>query len=270
MNLLGAIGMMYGENDVVHKRSGKAELALISRTSLCQHHTKQIAAKLLKVIQTLKPHAKVRETVCSNGSRRNLLGDGSEIRIHWKILKQCLLKSMSYLLPNYYQTTAKLPANVRSYSVAHLSWLYRIMEIYLHPMSECLPIFAAAVHDNYLKSSYLYIQKKEMLENTNSVVFRKFLDALFIIRHINQYWAGLGSDWVIEQISMWSLKYTVVLIWVRDMTEYQRDIWTMSVSHIPQTTTMTCKSFNTLYTTSEQQARLHKTRDLIEQLFFSK
>ena len=65
-------------------------------------------------------------------------------------------------------------------------------ELHLSAIAACLPVSAAAGHSNYLKSSRLYLQKMLALEN--------------VIRRSNQYWTGLGSDLVIEQTRMRSLK----------------------------------------------------------------
>ena len=50
-----------------------------------------------------------------------------------------------------------------------------------------------------------------------------------VIRRSNNVWAGLGSDLVIEQTLMRSLKSTGGLTHGSGMTEEQRAIWTMSV-----------------------------------------
>ena len=63
-----------------------------------------------------------------------------------------------------------------------------------------------------------------MLEKENPVVFQKFMDELHVIRCTNQHWAGLGSDLVIEQTLMRSLKSTGGLIRGSGMTEHQRDV----------------------------------------------
>ena len=123
--------------------------------------------------------------------------------------------------------------------------------MHLHAISECLPIFAAAGHVNYLKSAYLYIQKMVMLEKDNPVVFQKFVDVLHVIRRTHQHWA-LGSDLVIEQTVMWSLKSTGGLTRGSGITEHQREFWTMSAP-VSSAYNYAMQEFsNTVYTTSEQ------------------
>ncbi len=68
-------------------------------------------------------------------------------------------------------------------------------EMHLHAISDCLPIFAAAGHPNYLKSGYLYLQKMYSLETENPSVYQKFMNGFHVIRRSNQYWGWpkLGS-----------------------------------------------------------------------------
>ena len=79
-------------------------------------------------------------------------------------------------------------------------------KMHLHAISTCLPIFAAAGHPNYLKSAHLYLQKMHALQKDNPMVYQKFQSGFHVIRRSSQYWAGLGSDLVIEQTLMRSLK----------------------------------------------------------------
>ena len=52
------------------------------------------------------------------------------------------------------------------------SWL-----LHLSAVADCLPIFAAAGHYNYLKSVHFYIHYMEQLETTHPDVYWKFLNA---------------------------------------------------------------------------------------------
>lgn len=101
-------------------------------------------------------------------------------------------------------------------------------KMHLHAISDCLPIFAAAGHPNYLKSGYLYLQKMNSLETENPSVYQKFMNGFHVIRRSNQYWAGLSSDLVIEQTLMRSLKSTGGLTRGSGFNEHQRTLWTMS------------------------------------------
>ena len=76
------------------------------------------------------------------------------------------------------------------------------LKMHLHAISECLPIFAAAGHSNYLKFAYLYLQKMTALKSENHFVFQQFMKGYHVIRRTQQFWAGLGSDLVIEYTLM--------------------------------------------------------------------
>ena len=75
-------------------------------------------------------------------------------------------------------------------------------QMHLDAILEAFPIFAAGGHSNYLRSSYLYLQKMKSLEKQNPKIFHKFMNGFHVIRCTNQYWAGLGSDLVNEQSLM--------------------------------------------------------------------
>ena len=79
-------------------------------------------------------------------------------------------------------------------------------KLHLSALSSCLPIFAAAGHANYLKSTFLYLQMMGSLEIDKPEVHQKFVDGFHVVRRSNQYWSGLGSDLVFEQTLMRSLK----------------------------------------------------------------
>ena len=95
-------------------------------------------------------------------------------------------------------------------------------QMHLDAILEALPIFAAGGHSNYLKSSYLYLQIMKYLEKQNPKVFHKFMNRFHVIRHTNQYWAGLASDLVIEQTLTRSLKSAGGLTCGSGMIEHQR------------------------------------------------
>jgi len=99
---------------------------------------------------------------------------------------------------------------------------------HLSAVAECLPIFAAAGHRNYLKSAYLYLQNMQNLKMKDPAVFKKFQDGLHVIRRTDKVWAGLGSDLVIEQTLMRSLKTSGGLTRGSGMSEEQRALWVLS------------------------------------------
>ncbi|CAB3994259.1 Hypothetical predicted protein [Paramuricea clavata] len=80
------------------------------------------------------------------------------------------------------------------------SWL-----MHLHAISDCLPIFAAAGHSNYLKSAYLYLQSMASLQKGNLSVFRKLMNGLHVIRRSDQYWASnRASSYAVPKDCRWS------------------------------------------------------------------
>ena len=70
---------------------------------------------------------------------------------------------------------------------------------HLSAVGECLPIFAAAGHYNYLKLTYLYLQNIQNLEAKDPAVFRKFQEGIHVIRRSDKFWAGLGCDLVMSR-----------------------------------------------------------------------
>ena len=132
--------------------------------------------------------------------------------------------------------------------------------LHLTAVSDCLPIFAAAGHYNYLKSAHFYVQEMAQLENTHPDVYHKFSNGLHVIRRSDRYWAGLSSDLVIEQTLMKSLKTLGGLTRGSGMTEEQRSLWTMSAP-ITAEYNRAMQELNTLcYTTSEQHKDLTSAR----------
>ena len=80
------------------------------------------------------------------------------------------------------------------------SWL-----MHLQVVSNCLTVFAAAGHFNYLRSAHYYLKKMSNLEEKHPDVYRTFLGGFHVVRRSNLCWAGLSSDRVIEQTLMRSV-----------------------------------------------------------------
>jgi len=55
--------------------------------------------------------------------------------------------------------------------------------------AKCLPLFAAAGHLNYVKSSYLYLQNMSQLELKHPDVFKKFQLGYHVVRRTDKSWA---------------------------------------------------------------------------------
>ena len=220
-NLLGSIGALmngsglfdtikYGENAVVHMMSEKAvQRAFRLHILVSQCLTMQIIANviddksdfeiLMAELERLYTHADadcadldaLLKTDCIKMILQVLASSKSE-------LSKC--SEMSTLLVNYLQLLGVAWQLVEADRTGSLQ---------MHLMlSDCLPIFTVAGHANHVKSALLYLQKMLMLESDNPAVFQKFVNGFHVIRRTDQYWAGLGSDLVIEQTLLRSLKNT--------------------------------------------------------------
>ena len=268
MNLLGAIGTLmdgsglkqiietiYGENAVVHMMSGKSvQRAFRGHLLVDQCLTHQIVAKIIEDEPGFENVLKELETLYA-------LTETGEIDMDSLLKSDCIgtiadrLKSKECELSGH-STTSKQWLNYQQMlGVARElieanrtgSW-----EMHLHAISDCLLIFAAAGHPNYLKSGYLYLQKMNSLETENPSVYQKFMNGFHVIRRSNQYWAGLSSDLVIEQTLVRSLKSTGGLTRGSGFNEHQRTLWTMprpvtsAYNHAMQ------EFSQVVYTTSEQ------------------
>ena len=272
MNLLGDIDTLmdgsglkeilqtiYGENAVMHMMSGKAvQRSFLGHLLLSKCLTQQVTCKILED----EPEFNIIIQEFEGVYNQMLTG---EIDLRTLTQSNCIERISKELASKRYglskgSKTSKLWLNYQNMlEVAREiikadrtgSW-----QMHLHAVSESLPIFAAAEHSHYLKSAYLYLQNMHEWECKNPTVYQKFMNGLHVIRRTNQYWAGLGSDLVIEQTLMRSLKSTGGLTRGGGMTEHQRAVWLMSAP-ISSAYNYAIQNFNNkIYTTSEQ----HKER----------
>lgn len=132
--------------------------------------------------------------------------------------------------------------------------------MHLRAVSECLPIFSAAGHYNYLKSAYFYVQEMSQLNINHPDVFRKFEKGFHVIRRSSHLWAGFSSDLLIETTLMRSLKTTGGMTHGGGMTEKQRALWTMSMPITSEYNIAMQEFTNLSYTTSEQHKDLTNAR----------
>ena len=100
--------------------------------------------------------------------------------------------------------------------------------LHLYSLYGMLPYFAAAGHNLYLKSVYIYLTKMMKLKETHPEVYEHFVRGLHVVRRSDRLWAGLSPDLIIEQCLMRSLKTTGGLTRGRGMTELQRLVWVLS------------------------------------------
>lgn len=244
MNLLGAIGTLmegsglkeiletfYGENAVAHIMSGKAvQRALRGHFLVDQCLINKIVAKVIKNIPGFESLIQELEELYCKVENSELevdqvLGSDCMGKLHQAVTSETVTVSKqsktSKLWLNYHWMLGVARKLIEADRTG--SWM-----MHLQAVTECLPVFAAAGHSNYLKSAYLYLQRMNTLEFENNTVFEKFMHGFHVIRRSDKFWAGLGCDLVIEQTLMRSLKSTGGLTRGSGMTEHQRAVWTMS------------------------------------------
>ena len=88
--------------------------------------------------------------------------------------------------------------------------------------------YAASVHNVYATLAYLYLQMMLELANSHPEVHRQLLEGMHVIGRSDCYWAGLSSDFIIEQVLMRSIKTTGGLRQGRGMMETKRLVWPLS------------------------------------------
>lgn len=98
-------------------------------------------------------------------------------------------------------------------------------KLHLQAIHDMLPYFAAAGHNLYTKSAYIYLQLMEDLQEKHPEVYNSFQGGLHVVRWSDRYWAGLSTDLAIEQVLMRSVKTCGGLTQGRGMSETQRLIW---------------------------------------------
>ena len=233
MNLLGAIGtlmegtglqsileVVYGANPVVHMMTGKSV-----QRSFRGHLLVEKCLNHMIVSDMVKDSPKLAKLVDESEERYYSLLAG-EMSLESILTSDTMttikleLDQMKTKLHNRSKTSQLWINYQKMLQIARLlikadrtgSWL-----MHLSAVSDCLPIFAAAGHYNYLRSAYFYVQEMSGLEIKHPDVFRKFTNGFHVIHRSNQFWAGLSSDLVIEQTLMRSLKSTARFdTWKRD------------------------------------------------------
>ena len=93
-----------------------------------------------------------------------------------------------------------------------------------------LPYSAASGHYLYAKSAYCYLQLMQQLPSSHPDVYSKFMDGFNVVRKSDRFWAGIGTDLVIEQELMRPLKTTGGLTRGCGMSELQRIKWLLSTT----------------------------------------
>ena len=170
MKLLGAIGTMMdgsGLKDVLVHMSGKAvQRSFRGHLLVSKCLTQQLVAKVTEADPGFQNHMKELGrlyTLLKAGEvdlNTLLKSDTNEKIIEALTSKKCELSNSSMtskLWLNFQQMLGVAQQLIKADRTG--SW-----KMHLHAISECLRIFAAAGHANYLKSAYLYIRIMVMLE----------------------------------------------------------------------------------------------------------
>lgn len=293
MNLLGAIGtlmegtgltdimeVVYGENAVHHMMTGKSvQRAFRGHLLVDRCLNQMVVSDLLEdnpqfeslVDQAREIYASLvaKEMTLESAVASDTLIQTKE-KIDTKKTELTNRSKTSQLWINYQRMLQTARALIKADRTG--SWM-----MHLRAVLDCLPIFAAAGHYNYLKSAYFYVQEMSQLETRHPDVHDKFSRGFHVVRRSNQFWAGLSCDLVIEQTLMRSLKSSGGLTHGSGMTEEMRALWTMSTP-ITSEYNNAMQEFNNLtYTTSEQhrestEARVkrdHADLDKIKETLFT-
>ena len=125
-------------------------------------------------------------------------------------------------------------------------------KLHLQSVLDMLPYFAAAGHNLYAKSAYVYLMNMLELEISNPEIYHLFMKGHHVIRRSDRFWAGLSTDLVIEQMLMRSLKTVGGLTRGRGMTETQRTLWLLSSPACSEMNEAMQQFSGTTYVTSEQ------------------
>ena len=276
MNVLGAIGTLmdgtglkeimetvYGENAAVHMMSGKAvQRAVRGHLLVDQCLTRRIVTKIMEdepgfqdqVEEFERLHMLMKTGECDLDSL--LESDCIDI-IHNSLTEKkdelARTSKTGKLWLNYQHMLSIARALVSAVRMG--SW-----EMHLSAVSACLLIFAVAGKTNYLKSARLYLQKMHALKDDNPEVHQKFHSGFHVIRRSSQYQSGLGSDLVIEQTLMRSLKSQGGLTRRSVMSEHQRTVWAM-LSPVSSLYNLAMQNLTEIsYITSEQHKELAASR----------
>jgi 5'-3' exonuclease len=133
-------------------------------------------------------------------------------------------------------------------------------QLHLSTLQEMLPYFAAAGHNLYAKSVYLYLSQMQDLDKTHPEVYNHFMKGNHVLRRTDRYWSGLSTDLIIEQVLMRSVKSTGGLTRGRGMGEAQRAQWLLSMPALAEYNQAMQTFTDTGYQTSDQHVDISRSR----------
>lgn len=256
MNFMGSIGTVmdgsglmealhccYGPNTVSHMLTGKSvaralrshlltESALsvillrkvFGGTPILNHDCTSDHLSSSEVMEMQQLYSDVLEGKCSDE------GVGASAcfqKVQDKL--ECLKKELSGM-----SRTAKLWIQYMQY-VEHLKAFVRAertgnWNLHLFAVSKMLNLFAATGHNNYVKSTRLYLQLMLELPDSYPWLHGKFIESgLHTVRRSNRFWAAISTDLAIEQVMMKSVKSRGGLTHGRGVTESVRLLWINSM-----------------------------------------
>ena len=131
---------------------------------------------------------------------------------------------------------------------------------HLESLSEMLPYMATSGHILYTKSAQLYLQSMVRLESEHPVVYQKLIGRFHLVRRSDRKWAGLFTDFVIEQVLMRSMKTSGGLTRGRGMTEQQRLIKLLSMPVCAEINHAMLGLTGVSYSTGEQNKDISESR----------
>ena len=132
--------------------------------------------------------------------------------------------------------------------------------LHLKCLEKMLPFFAATGHNNYTKSTYLYMQIMKCLKYDFPEVYQQFINGKHCIRRSDRFWAGIFSDQIIEQCLMKNAQCRGGITRGRGVGEFQRVMWLLSAPVRAEINETIQRLTGTSYETSEQHKEIFSSR----------
>ena len=122
-------------------------------------------------------------------------------------------------------------------------------------------LFAATGHMNYAKSDRLYLQFMQDLPNEHPWLYSYFTEQGYhTVRRSDQFWAGLWTDLVKQQVMMRSIKSRGGLTQDRVFTDTVRLLWIHCAHMCGEVHNAMATLTDHQHQTSEQHIELGKSR----------
>lgn len=207
MNLLGAVGTLmagsglsnilceiYGENAVIHMMSGKAvQRSFRGHLLMNKCLNKLIVSEMIDEQPELAPKVSNAEDIYNSLIKGRMAMNDVQASETLSQLASAIDSKRDGLRAR--SKTIKLWLGYQEMVTLAMSLLKADRtgnwQMHLQTLFECLPIFAAAGHFNYLKSVYYYVQRMLQLEYHQPELFRRFQEGHHVIRRSRNFWAGL-------------------------------------------------------------------------------